>query len=75
LARDLRRYANQTNLRLLIGFVLILFIIGDGLIWLFYGPRAATMGLICLGMGMIPLLIVGMFLSLLDWLVQRANDR
>jgi hypothetical protein len=75
LTRDLRRYARQTNARLFIGFVLILFLIGDGLIYLIYGPRAALMGLLCLGMGLAPLLIIVLFLSLLDWLVQRENKQ
>ena len=48
MSRDLRQYARQTNFRLIVGFILLLFIVGDGLIYLFYGQGAALMGLICL---------------------------
>jgi hypothetical protein len=37
MSHDLRRYAKQTNIQLIIGFLLILFIVGDGLIYLRYG--------------------------------------
>ena len=54
--RDLRKYAKQTNTRLLIGFVILLFIVGDGLIYLIYGPSAAVAGVLCIGAGLIPLI-------------------
>ena len=48
MTRDLRRYARQTNFRLIVGFILFLFIVGDGLIYLIFGRGAALMGLLCL---------------------------
>ena len=44
--RDLRRYANQTNFRLIVGGLLLLFIVGDGLIYIIYGSAAAISGLL-----------------------------
>jgi hypothetical protein len=71
--RDLRAYVRQTNTQLIVGGILILFIVGDGLIYLIYGPGAAVMGLLCLGGGLIPIgLIIFIFWGM-DWIVRRAN--
>jgi len=71
--RDLRRYAQQTNVRLFIGGILLLFLVGDGLIYIIYGKGAATFGFVCLLAGLAPLLLIWLALSLLDWIVRRAN--
>ena len=73
MSRDLRKYAQQTNVQLGAGALLVLFIIGDGLIYLIYGKGAAMMGLICLLAGVAPILIIVLFMALLDWAVKRAN--
>jgi hypothetical protein len=73
--RDIRRYSRQTNVRLGIGFVLILFIIGDGLIYLIYGQKAAIMGVICLSFGLAPLTLILLILIGIDRLVRRINQR
>ena len=71
--RDLRKYARQTNFRLLVGGISLLFIIGIGLIWLFFGGAAAMGGLTCLILGLAPLLLVWLILTGLEWIVKRAN--
>ncbi len=73
LPRDLRKYARQTNVRLIVGGLLVLFIVGDGLIYLFYGTGAALTGLLCLLGGLVPIVLIILFLFLLDWVVKRAN--
>ena len=73
LVRDLRRYAQQTNRRMMIGAILLLFIVGDGLIYLIYGQGAAMMGFACLLIGLAPLLLIWLALSLMDWLVKRID--
>ena len=73
MVRDLRQYANQTNIRLIAGGILLLFIIGDGLIYLFYGLNAALMGLFCLSIGLLPLVLIWGLLWLLDLAVKRVN--
>jgi hypothetical protein len=73
MSRDLRQFARQTNIRLIIGFLLLLFIIGDGLIYLFYGRPAALMGVICLLAGLSPVVLIMMALWFIDWIVRR-ND-
>ena len=73
MSRDLRQYARQTNYRLIAGFFLVLFIIGDGLIYLFFGREAAIMGLICLVAGIIPIILILLALWIIDWIVRRNN--
>ncbi|MDD5466696.1 MAG: hypothetical protein PHS96_02705 [Anaerolineales bacterium] len=72
--RDLRRYARQTNTRLIAGAILLLFVVGLGLIALFYGPGAAGMGLVCLLLGLSPLVLIWLALSLVEWAARRGNS-
>ncbi len=74
MTRDLRKYARQTNTRLILGGLLLIFIIGDGLIYLFYGRNAAIMGLLCLILGLSPLILIWSVLWGLGWVVKRANS-
>jgi TM2 domain-containing membrane protein YozV len=74
MSHDLRQYARQTNIRLIIGFILLLLIVGDGLIYLFYGRGAAMMGLICILAGLTPILLILVALWIIDWIV-RANNK
>ena len=74
MARDLRKYAKQTNLRLLLGFFGLFLFIGLGLIYLFYGRNAAIMGLICTGAALLPAVLVWLILWLLGIIVKKANE-
>ncbi len=72
--RDLRRYARNTNIRLIFGFIFLLFLVGDGLIYVFYGRGAALAGLICILGGFVPiLLIIGLF-AVMDIVIKKANE-
>lgn len=73
MSRDLRRYVRQTNVRLVVGALLLLFLFGDGLIYLIYGPAAALTGFLCLLGGMLPVVLVVLALAILDWIARRAN--
>ena len=73
MAKDLRKYARQTNARLIVGGILILFVLGIGLIYVFYGRGAAMMGLVCLFAGLFPLLLIWLALAGIEWLSRRAN--
>ena len=74
MGRDLREYARQTNVRLLVGFILLLFVVGDGLVYLIYGRGAALMGALCLLGGLAPLLLIWLALVGMDWIVKRDRD-
>jgi hypothetical protein len=71
--RDMRAYSRQTTYRLVIGGILLLFIVGGGLIFLFYGPAAMASGILCLGAALVPILLIVLSLAILDWIVKRAN--
>jgi hypothetical protein len=71
--RDLRKFAQNTNVQLIGGGLLLLFIIGDGLIFLIYGQSAAIFGLLCMGIGLIPIMIIYLVFVLLDWIVKNAR--
>lgn len=71
--RDLRRYARDTNVRLLIGALLLLCIVGDGLIFWIYGAQAAIFGLLCILGGLLPIAILLLIFWIMDWIVKRAN--
>jgi hypothetical protein len=70
-SRDLRQYANQTNIRLILGALVLIFVVGVGLIYLFYGSEAAMLGILCIGLGLVPLIFIGLLLFGLDWIVRR----
>jgi len=72
-SRDLRSYMKGTNVRLIVGAVALLFIVGGGLIWLVYGFGAAVMGLMCMLGAFVPIGLILLFLNLSDWIVKRAN--
>jgi hypothetical protein len=74
MSRDLRKYARQTNVQLIAGGLLLLFIVGDGLIFLIYGQGPALMGLACLLAGLAPLVLIWLALLLIEWIVRRANE-
>lgn len=73
MSRDLRKYMQQTNVRITVGALLLLFIVGVGLIWLIYGFGAAMMGLLCLLGAFVPIGLILFSLYGLDWIVKRAN--
>ena len=73
MVRDLRKYAQQTTVRLGIGAFLLFILVGDGLIWWIYGSGAAIMGLVCLMGGMLPIILIVIFLWGMDWVLKRAN--
>ena len=72
--RDLRKYAQSTNFRLVLGFVLLLFLIGDGLIYLIYGRGAALMGLVCIFGGLLPVFMILLLFGVLDRIVKKVNE-
>lgn len=73
MSRDLRKYMRDTNVRLVIGAILMLFIVGVGLIWLIYGFGAAVTGLLCILAAFIPIGLIFLVLFGMDWIVKRAN--
>lgn len=73
MSRDLRKYASQTNVRLISGGIILVLVVGVGLIYVFYGQNAALSGLLCLIVGLMPLLLIWFMLLLLEWITKRAR--
>ena len=74
MARDQRGFIRETNRRLVIGFVMLLFLVGGGLIYLIYGPEAALSGALCLFAGLAPFGLLWAILSGLEWLGERTDQ-
>jgi hypothetical protein len=73
--KDLRKYASQTHIRLIIGGILLFFVVGDGLILVFWGSGAAISGFLCLGMGLIPVILIVGALFLMDLILDAEKRR
>jgi hypothetical protein len=73
-ARDLRAYARTTQLRLIVGALALIFIVGDGLIWLIFGASAARLALLCTLAGLAPVVIIAGALIFMEKMVERALD-
>lgn len=73
--RDLREYAKQSGVRLVLGAFILLFVVGVGLIWVIYGGEAAGMGLTCLMAALFPvILILAVFLAI-EWILNHARPK
>jgi len=73
--RDLREYAKQTNIQLIVGAFVLLFGIGIGLIYLIYGPGAAGIGFLCMLGGLLPIALILVALYGMDWIVKRGRSK
>ena len=73
--RDLRGYARSTTFRLILGGLVLIFVVGEILIYIIYGRSAAATGLLCLVAGAIPLLLVLLSLWLIDWVAQKNKNK
>ncbi len=73
MSRDLRKYMKDTNVRLIAGALLMLFLVGLGLIWIIYGFGAAVTGFLCILGAMVPIGLILLFLNLSDWILKRAG--
>lgn len=73
-SRDLRKYASNTQLRLTLGALALLFGVGGLLIYLFYGPGGAAVGVLCLLIGLLPVLLILVALWILDVVLRRSQE-
>lgn len=73
MSRDLRKYMRDTNVRIVVGAILLLFIVGLGLIGILYGFGAAVSGFLCILAAFVPIGLIFLVLFGMDWIVKRAN--
>ena len=73
--KDLREYAKQTNVRLVLGAFVLLFVVGVGLIWLIYGEGAAGLGFTCLLAALFPVILILFVFVAIEWIVKHARPK
>ncbi|MCZ2126946.1 MAG: hypothetical protein LC099_04135 [Anaerolineales bacterium] len=74
MSRDLRKYARDTNVRIAVGAVLLLLLVGLGLVDFIYGAGAALTGFLCLLGALLPIGLIVLILFGMDWFVKHANS-
>jgi len=72
--RNLRSYTRGTTAHLIIGGAVLLVLVGNGLIWLLYGGMAALQSLICMGTFLIPIGLIALALTFMEWIVRKNRD-
>jgi len=72
--RNLRSYTRGTTARLIIGGAVLLVLVGNGLIWLLYGGMEALQSLICMGTFLIPIGLIALALTIMEWIVRKNRD-
>jgi hypothetical protein len=70
---SLDNYRKKTERNLILGGFVILFVVGGGLIWFFYGGRAALLGLLCFLSGFALIGIIYLILKLFER-ISRSPD-
>ncbi len=70
---DIRRYSRQTIIRLIISGIVLIFLVGGGLILLFYGPGALSLGVLCMIAGLSPVLLIILFLWVIEWISKHER--
>jgi hypothetical protein len=73
MSRDLREYARKTNVRLGVGALLLLFVLGLGLIYFVYGKEAAGLGFFCILAGLTPVALILAVLFLIDRIMKHVG--
>ena len=73
MTKNLRDYTKNTRTRLIIGFLALVFLVGDGLIFLFYGKESGIFGLVCLLAALIPVFLVVLLLGIADRVVKKNH--
>jgi hypothetical protein len=72
--RDLRAYSRSTFIRLGAFGVIIIFVVGNILIRLIYGPDAVRLSLACMSVALIPGVLIIALMALMNWIVKRARS-
>ena len=64
-----RHYVQREEVRLFIGFFIILYLLGGGLIWFFYGLSAMLLGMACMTGGLLFFLLLYGLMALIGYWV------
>ncbi len=73
MSRDLRKYSSQTILRLVVGAIILLFLVGTGLIAWLYGSQPALMAFLCLLSALLPIGLIILSLKAIERIVKKRD--
>ena len=65
------RFVRSTEGQLVVGFFVLLYVLGGGLIWFFYGMGGALLGWVCMTGGLLFFLLLYAIVSLFGWWANR----
>ncbi len=68
---DPRRFVRTTEGQLVIGFFVILYVVGGALIWFYYGLGGAIAGWLCITGGLLFFFLLYGLVSLVGWWADR----
>ncbi|NOR88827.1 MAG: hypothetical protein GQ524_01090 [Anaerolineales bacterium] len=54
--------------------MVLVLIVGNVLIWAFYGRGAAQLSLLCMGVTLLPALLIAMVLWVMGWIVRKDRE-
>ncbi len=75
MSKDLRKYARDTNVRLAVGAIILLFVVGVGLVWAIYGKGAGGLAFTCLLAAAAPVLMIVFVFFAIDWILRHARPK
>ena len=65
------RFVRTTEGQMVIGFFILLYVVGGALIWNFYGHGGAILGWVCMTGGLLFFLLLYGIVSLIGWWANR----
>lgn len=68
------RWARSTEGHMVIGFFILLYVVGGALIWWFYGFAGMVLGLTCISGGLFFFVLLYGIVSLIGWWANREAD-
>jgi len=57
-----------------LGGLALVLIVGNVLIWVFYGRGAVQMSLLCMGVTLMPGLLIAVVLGVMGWILRKERD-
>jgi len=73
--KDLREYTKETNVRLVLGAFILLFVVGVALIWAIYGGNAAGLAFTCLLAALFPVILILFIFVGIEWILKHARPK
>jgi len=59
---------------LITGGIALVVIVAVGFTWIFYGKYAALTALLCIGAGLLPVLLIFALFVFINWILRKNNE-